>query len=113
MNKDKTVKKNYQFKWILRKGKRAETSVFHIFILPNKDDKKRLGIAISKSVKGSVNRNMIKRKIREVYRLNLRNIQSGYNMIIINKKNNFNVKDALLDFEECLKKLKIYKCLGE
>ena len=70
MKKEKSVKKNYQFKRILKKGKITSTEYIRISYQNNNLSNNRLGIAIRKNVKSSILRNRLKRIIREVYRLN-------------------------------------------
>ena len=69
MNKEKTIKKNHQFRWIIKKGKKANKKTVRVFITNNKDNKNKLGIAIKKNIKSAILRNRVKRVIREIYRL--------------------------------------------
>ena len=63
------LKKNYEFKNVLNTGKYYKGKQIEIFYLKKNISKNLLGIAISKKVGSSVDRNKIKRLIRENYRL--------------------------------------------
>ena len=39
MNKEKTIKKNHQFRWIIKKGKKANKKTVRVFIINNKNNK--------------------------------------------------------------------------
>lgn len=78
-----TLKKNREFRNAFTKGRWYKGKYLVIYFLPNKLEFNRIGIAISKKVKTSVERNHIKRIIRESYRLNERKIKTGYDMVIL------------------------------
>ena len=90
MRKIKTLKKNYEFKNVLNKGKFYLGKQIIIYISKNKKDENRIGIAISTKLCNAVNRNRLKRLIRENYRLIKNNIKQGYNIVFLwNKKVDF------------------------
>lgn len=81
------LKKNYEFKIVLKKGKRYGGRQIEIFVLKNKEPVNLLGIAVSKKAGNSVYRNRIKRLIRESYRLLEDDIKTGNSFVILwNKK---------------------------
>lgn len=87
MKKLDTLKLNYEFKNVLNKGKYYIGKQIIIYILKNKNKKNRLGIAISSKLCISVRRNRIKRVIRAAYMNNLKEVNQGYDIVIIwNKK---------------------------
>lgn len=81
-----TIKKNYEFKYILNKGKFYSGDKIEIFILKNNKEKNYIGIAIGVKIAKAVKRNYIKRLIRENYRLMENNLKKGYNIIFLWKK---------------------------
>ena len=70
MRKIKTLKKNYEFKNVLSKGKFYVGKYVTIYIKDNKKNENYIGIAVSTKIGKAVTRNKIKRLIRESYRLN-------------------------------------------
>jgi len=57
-----------------------------IYILPGQQKTNRVGIIVKKSIGKAAQRNRIKRRLREIWRLKGKNIISGSDVIIIAKK---------------------------
>ena len=94
MRKIKTLKKNYEFKKVLNNGEYYYGKFIHFFIIKNKMEINRMGIAISSKIAGAVERNKIKRLIRENYiKFYKNNIKKGYDFVFIWNKN-INPKEA-------------------
>lgn len=97
MRKIRTLKKNYEYKNVLAKGKFYIGKQITIYITENKKEENIIGIAISTKTCNAVKRNRIKRLIRENYRLIKNNLKKGYNIVFLwNKKEivenaNFNI----------------------
>lgn len=90
MKKIKTLKKNYEFKNVLNKGKFYLGKQIIIYISKNKINENRIGIAISTKLCKATKRNRLKRLIRENYRLIKDNMKQGYNIVFLwNKKADF------------------------
>jgi len=97
----KTLKKNYEFKNVLTKGKFYKGKYVEIFVLKNKKTCNYMGIAVQKKIGKAVIRNRIKRLIRENYRLIEKQIKEGYDIVILWKKSvsveNANFKNIMED----------------
>ena len=83
MKRIETLKKNYEFKNVLNKGKFYKGKFVTIYVNENKDEINKIGIAISKKLGKANKRNRIKRLIRESYRLQKDNLKKGNNIIFI------------------------------
>lgn len=93
MKKTTMLKKNYEFKYVLDKGKRYGGRYIYIYMKRNNLKENKLGIAVSSKITNSVNRNKIKRLIRENYRLIEDKLETGNSFVILWKKSR-NVKEA-------------------
>lgn len=88
MRKLNTLKKNYEFKRVLNKGNYYYGKYIQFFIVKNNKNINRMGIAINSKIASAVERNNIKRLIRENYRLLVKdNIEKGYDFIFMWNKN--------------------------
>lgn len=94
MKKIKTLKKNYEFQRVMKKGKFYIGKQITIYIYKNNREENRIGIAISSKSFNAVKRNMIKRKIRECYRKLEKDIIGNYCIVFLwNKKISINDVD--------------------
>lgn len=64
-----TLKKNFEFKRVMNKGKCINGKFIAMYVFPNKLKKARVGFAISKKAGKAHDRNKIKRLIRENFRI--------------------------------------------
>ena len=87
------LKKNYEFKNVLSKGKYYSAENIEAFILKNNFTYNLLGLAISTKIGKAVKRNKIKRLIRENYNNIENSIKKGYSIVFLWKKK-ANIKNA-------------------
>ena len=86
MKNTKMLKKNYEFRNVLSKGKYYSGRYIEAFINRNNKENNCLGIAIGVKIAKAVKRNKIKRLIRASYNKNELKIKYGYNIIFLWKK---------------------------
>lgn len=87
MKTTKMLKKNYEFKYVLTKGKYYTGESIIAFIIKNNKENNFLGLAISTKVGKAYKRNKIKRFLRENYKNMEESLQKGYSIVFLVKKN--------------------------
>lgn len=113
MIKTETLKKNYEFRRVLTKGNYLSGKYIECFYIKSKTiDKNFIGIAISSKIAKAVNRNKIKRLIRENYGIIEKNIKTGNCFVFLWKKNKdisnatfINIKN---DMDKIMKEMNVY-----
>lgn len=87
MKKTKMLKKNYEFKNILTKGKYYSGNYIEAFIKENRRKEINfLGIAIGVKIAKATKRNKIKRLIRENYKNYENSLNTGNSIVFLWKK---------------------------
>lgn len=107
----KSLKGQYSFKLIFKRGEYISKDNVTVYIFQNKkyENNNFLGICVSKKHGNSVIRNRLKRWVREAYKEIEKDLKKGYNIIILYKKNidvdklNFNIIKT--ELSECTKSL--------
>lgn len=111
MKKTKMLKKNYDFRRVLSRGSFYKGVYIQVAILRTKCQYNLLGLAISTKAGTAVERNRIKRLIRENYKNIEEKIKIGYEMVFLLNKNvdvhELTYKKIELDFDSILKKSEI------
>lgn len=84
MKYGESLKKNYEFRTVYRRGKSLANKYLVVYKYKNNKGSNRVGISVSKKVGNSVVRSRVTRLIRESYRLNEENVnQEGWDLVII------------------------------
>lgn len=86
MKKTKMLKKNYEFKKVLSKGKYYSGKNIEAFVKDNNKKCNFLGLAISVKTAKAVKRNNIKRLLRENYKILESEIKPGKSIVFLWKK---------------------------
>lgn len=113
MKRIKTLKMNYEFKNVFDKGKYYVNDQVIVYVLKNKLEYNRIGIAVSTKIGHAVKRNRIKRLIRSAYQsFDLKN-ESLDIVFTWNKKSS--IEDASYEIirEELSKTFKRIQILNE
>lgn len=84
--KDERVRKRLDYLRIYDQGKRIYSKRFTIIICRNQSGLRRLGTTVSKKTGNAVQRNRIKRLLREFFRLNKSRLPASSDIVIIAKK---------------------------
>ena len=83
MKPETTVKENYLFRRIYRKGASAVEPCMVIYCQKNRRGMTRLGVTVSTKLGKAVVRNRARRQMRELWRLHKAEMTPGYDVIIV------------------------------
>lgn len=83
MKRFPSVKKNSDFQVIYKKGKSYANRLLVMYVYRTESDETRIGISVSKKVGNSVVRHRVTRLIRESFRLNREQTDSGLDIIVV------------------------------
>ena len=113
MKKIGTLKKNYEFRYVLSKGQYYQGKCLIIYIKKNKLNKNVIGIAVNTKLGKAVKRNHAKRLIRENYRLIKDKLVQGNSIVFLWNKNialeNANFAEIQKEMMAIFKKAEIMK----
>ena len=83
MKRFPSIKKNSDFQNVYRKGKSYANRLLVMYVERTGEPETRIGISVSRKVGNSVVRHHICRLVREIFRLNKHNIQTGLNIVVV------------------------------
>jgi len=78
-----TLKKNSDFRRLYSKGKSAVNPYMVVYCRKNGKGLNRVGYTVSVKLGHAVVRNRVRRRLREIYRLNSPSLKAGYDIIIV------------------------------
>ena len=83
MNPGTSIKLNSDFRRIYARGKSAVSPGVVVYCRRNRFGCNRIGLTVSKKIGKAVVRNKIRRRMREIFRLNNGNMRQGYDLILV------------------------------
>ena len=106
-----SLKNNYEFRRLYAKGQSARSPLMVVYCRRNKVQKNRLGITVSTKIGKAVVRNRIRRRLKEIYRLQEEKIQPGYDVVLVARTRSRYAPYRALerDFARLAEKLKLLK----
>lgn len=106
-----TIKNNYEFRRLYQRGASASSPRMVLYCRKNRLGETRLGLTVSTKIGKAVRRNRIRRRFREIFRLNRSSIAEGCDIIIVARTralySSYTQLDA--DFKYLAEKLGILK----
>ena len=78
-----TLKKNYEFHRLYRKGSSAATAFLVVYARQTKRQGNRVGFTVSTKLGKAVKRNRVRRRLREIYRLHEAELSRGTEMVVV------------------------------
>lgn len=76
------LQKNRDFQWVYRKGKPYATKTLVLLVLPVREKSLKIGFSVGKKNGGAVQRNRLKRRLKENIRPMLPRLKKGYRLVI-------------------------------
>ena len=106
LKKNERVRRKRDFLSIIKKGTRHKTSNFVAIVYSRKLGKRRLGVSVSRKVGNAVERNRIKRLLREFFRLNKTRLPDSCDILFIAKPGatELNYRHLFSELREIFKK---------
>jgi len=98
-----------EFEAVYRGGQRRSSQQFVVFFRANGKEHSCFGISVKKALGGAVVRNRIRRRIREILRLDRSEIPSGWDIVIHPRSSVARTRFASLEAEL----LRLLRSLGE
>jgi ribonuclease P protein component len=80
-----SLKKNHEFKRLYNKGKSAASQYVVVYCRQNGRAENRIGFTVSTKIGGAVQRNRIRRRLKEIYRINEEKLSKGYDIVIVSR----------------------------
>lgn len=91
MDKKYRLRKNMEFKKVYNDGKKYWNRNFILYIRKNNLDYTKVGFTVTKKNGNSVERNKIRRRMKEAYRHNSNSVKNGYDLVFIPKRGIINI----------------------
>ena len=83
MNVRNTLKKNSDFRRLYAKGKSAANAYMVVYCRRNALGVNRLGYTVSVKLGHAVVRNRVRRRLREIVRLNAPRLKNGWDIVVV------------------------------
>lgn len=94
---DERIRRRAEYQHIYAHGTKVHGRCLTLFVLANGGSIGRLGVAATKKLGGSVERNRAKRLIREIFRLN--KSAPGFDVVVVPKREFFTATQSALETE--------------
>lgn len=84
MDKTVSLSENHRFRALYARGKHAAGKSMAVYAMRSRDRQhNRLGITVSSKLGGAVERNRMRRRLREVYRLHENRFKTGFDIVLV------------------------------
>lgn len=97
------IKENRVFRQLYHRGRSRVDRFLVVYCRKNRQPVSRLGFTVSGKLGGAVQRNRVRRRLREIYRLHEAQILPGYDIVIVARSRAMDASYQQL--EECLLRL--------
>ena len=85
LKKENRLQKNRHFQYVYKKGDKVYSKNLFVVFVATKMKKPKIGFVVNNKIGDAVVRNKVKRRLREIIRLNIEKISFKYNYVIFAK----------------------------
>ncbi|MBO5727727.1 MAG: ribonuclease P protein component [Oscillospiraceae bacterium] len=78
-----SLKQNHEFRRLYNKGKTAASPYLALYCRKNRRDGNRLGLTTGVKLGHAVQRNRVRRRLREIYRTNEQRFLPGWDIVVV------------------------------
>ena len=87
MIKTQSLNENHRFRALYARGKSRAGRYIVVYCMKNRAGQiNRLGLTVSKKLGKAVTRNLVRRRLREAYRLHEPGLKTGYDIVMVARK---------------------------
>ena len=115
MNPAVSLKLNSDFRRLYARGKHAAAPCVAVYCHRSRFPRNRTGFTVSKKLGKAVVRNRVRRRLREIVRLNQPKLRQGYDLVVVARQRAVNADYQRLeqDFLRCCGQLCLLREEGE
>jgi ribonuclease P protein component len=81
-SRDDRLRKRREFEECYASGVRVSGRHLQLFLLPGDAGRRRLGVSVGKRSGGAVTRNLLRRRVREIFRRNRPGLPEGFRVVV-------------------------------
>ncbi len=75
--------RRWEFKDVFSHGKRCGDGILTVYVLKLKGDERKAGFVVRRAIRQAVERNRLKRLLRELYRINKNRLSEGVAIVVV------------------------------
>lgn len=111
LSKVNRLKKRYQFNYVYKNGSHFSSSALVLYVSTSKTRSIKVGFAVTKKIGKAVQRNAVRRRLREIVQKQLPNLKQNYNIILVARDNvsEFSFESLSKQFLDLVKKADILR----
>ncbi len=110
LKKVNRLKKRYQFSYIYKAGTHYSSLNLVLYVTPSKTKSVKVGFAVNRKIGHAVQRNLVRRRLREIAYFEIPLLKRNYNLIIVAKENSKNASfdELKTEFHKLILKADLY-----